>query len=287
MAYSRESLVNNSHINNNNNNKYFCNNCGREGHLYSNCKLPITSIGVIAFRLNSMNEIEYLMICRRDTLGFIDFMRGKYSISNYDYIMNMLKQMTNNEKILLKTKTFDELWNLIWGNKKASTHYKNEEIISREKFNSLVAGVFIKNEFYNLATMIDESNKFDCWEEPEWGFPKGRRNYQENDYECAMREFTEETGFPSKYLVNIQNILPFEEIFTGSNYKSYKHKYYLAHLTDGNRDEIINHKNFEVSKIEWKTYEQLIGLIRHYNLEKKRVITNIHMMLKTYSYFFT
>jgi 8-oxo-dGTP pyrophosphatase MutT (NUDIX family) len=151
----------------------------------------------------------------------------------------------------------------------------------------LVAGVFIKNEFYNLHSMVDESNKYDCWEEPEWGFPKGRRNYQENDYECAIREFTEETGYNNKNLVNIQNILPFEEIFTGSNYKSYKHKYYLACLANDNtNNENNNYKNFEVSKVEWKTYEEVMESIRHYNLEKKRMITNIHVMLKTYSSFF-
>ena len=30
---------------------------------------------------------------------------------------------------------------------------------------------------------------------PEWGFPKGRRNYQENDIDCATREWEEETGY--------------------------------------------------------------------------------------------
>jgi 8-oxo-dGTP pyrophosphatase MutT (NUDIX family) len=186
----------------------------------------------------------------------------------------------------LRTKTFYELWERIWGNKKVSSHYKSEEITSREKFNSLSAGVFIKNEFYSLASLIEESNKYERWEEPEWGFPKGRRNYQENDYECAIREFTEETGYNNKHLINIQNILPFEEIFTGSNYKSYKHKYYLAYLDGDNNNDIITHKNFEVSKIEWKTYEQVLESIRYYNLEKKRMIINIHTMLTKYSCFF-
>ena len=32
----------------------------------------------------------------------------------------------------------------------------------------------------------------------------------------------------------------------------------------------------EVSKMEWKTYEQCISSIRHYNVEKKRVLTKIY-----------
>ena len=78
---------------------------------------------------------------------------------------------------------------------------------------------------YNLQSII---NEIDCnWIEPEWGFPKGRHNYQEKDLLCAFREFEEETGYSRTSLNLIQNISPFEEIFTGSNYKSYKHKYFF------------------------------------------------------------
>ena len=41
------------------------------------------------------------------------------------------------------------------------------------------------------------------WDTPEWGFPKGRRNYQENDLTCGLREFEEETGYDkdNRYLL--------------------------------------------------------------------------------------
>ena len=48
----------------------YCNNCGKQGHLFHQCKIPITSFGVIAFRKvpsnNPLqkNRIEYLMIMR-------------------------------------------------------------------------------------------------------------------------------------------------------------------------------------------------------------------------------
>ena len=29
----------------------FCNNCGKQGHMFHRCKKPITSIGIIAFRI--------------------------------------------------------------------------------------------------------------------------------------------------------------------------------------------------------------------------------------------
>jgi len=265
-------------------NENYCNNCGKHGHLYHQCKMPITSIGIIVFRISN-NDLQYLMICRKDTLGYIDFMRGKYSIYNKDYIMNMMKQMTREEKIKLKTLEFDVLWKCIWGNEVISSQYKPEEAISREKFHALRSGILIKNDFYTLDTIIDESEQYDSWSEPEWGFPKGRRNYQEKDYECALREFSEETGYNISHLKNIQNLLPFEEIFTGSNYKSYKHKYYLTFMKKEHTLQMNNFEQSEVSKMEWKSYDECIQFIRPYNLEKKRMITNIHRMLKTFRLF--
>lgn len=263
-------------------NDLYCNNCGKIGHVYHQCKNPITSFGVIAIRKTPDGEFEYLMIRRKDTLGFIDFMRGKYSLYNKDYIMNMLKQMTEIEKHRLHTMEFHDLWASIWGTEAISAQYKSEESISREKIHALRSGIFLKHDYFTLSSLIHESNKFETWTEPEWGFPKGRRNYQEKDYHCALREFEEETGYSSKMLTNISNILPFEEIFTGSNYKSYKHKYFVAFIDYDSSLESVKYEPTEVSKMEWKIYSKAIEAIRSYNLEKKQLITNINNMLLTY-----
>jgi len=263
------------------NSENYCNNCGKYGHLYHQCKTPIASFGIIVFRINN-GVTEYLMIRRKDTLGYIDFMRGKYSIYNKDYIMNMLKQMTEDEKLMLRNNDFDTLWKNLWGGISISNQYKSEEIVSKEKFQQLCDGVLNKNDFYTLFDLLDESSDFTIWKEPEWGFPKGRRNFQETDYECALREFSEETGYSIKKLRNVQNILPFEEIFTGSNYKSYKHKYYLMYMKYEDTTVQTNYQEDEVSKMSWKTYEECISSIRYYNLEKIRLITNIHNSLIKY-----
>ena len=261
----------------------YCNNCGRPGHIFSGCKVPITSIGVVVFRKRE-DQLEYLMIRRKDTLGYIDFMRGKYSIYNKKYIMNMLVQMTVDEKEKIKGGDFDTQWLEIWGGVNGiSAQYKSEENISRDKYNTLIMGVLVKDNFYNLTTLVDESSELSQWTEAEWGFPKGRRNYQEKDYECALREFSEETGYSTKSIQNVQNILPFEEIFTGSNYKSYKHKYYLMFMDVKDSIKTTGFEKSEVSKMEWKTVEKCIECIRPYNVEKKRLIANIHVALTKYT----
>lgn len=260
----------------------YCNNCGKIGHLYNNCKMPITSIGIIVFRYNK-NNIEYLMIRRKETLGFIDFMRGKYTINNKEYILNMIKQMTIFEKNNLLTKSFDELWHNIWCDEKTSNQYKSEENISKDKFNLLSEGILINDKIITLKDLIEESKDYNEWEEPEWGFPKGRRNMYEKDYDCAIREFCEETGYSKNTIFNIQNIMPIYEIFTGSNYKCYKHKYFIMFM---NYKDTLNMNNFqksEVSKMEWMSFDKCTKKIRPYNLEKKKSITNINNSLNKLS----
>ena len=77
----------NHHFSNNN----FCNNCGKNGHLFHQCKTPITSIGIILVDVTSRQD-KYLMIRRKDTLGYIDFIRGRYPSNNIGYIMNIINQ---------------------------------------------------------------------------------------------------------------------------------------------------------------------------------------------------
>ena len=260
----------------------YCNNCGKYGHSFHQCKMPITSYGLVVFRKRTDNEIEYLMICRRDTLGFIDFMRGKYSIYNKEYILNMVVQMTDQEKTRLLTKSFTEIWSDLWGNEAILDQYRAEEHISREKHASLQRGVVLKDDHYTLESLIRGTFASPSWQVAEWGFPKGRRNYQEKDYECAVREFCEETGYPESALMPIQNLHPFEEIFTGSNYKSYKHKYYLTWMSYTESLQECTVQSSEVSQAEWKTYDECLSSIRPYNMEKKRVLENVHSTLTEY-----
>ena len=75
--------------------------------------------------------------------------------------------------------------------------------------------------------------------------------------------------------------MPFEEIFIGSNHKSYKHKYFLA-FTEDNTDLLNGYQASEVSKLEWKTLAECLDAIRPYNLEKKQLILNINKVLQEY-----
>lgn len=257
----------------------FCNNCGTQGHVYNQCKMPITSIGFIVFRKRkTTNEFEYLMIRRKDSLGYVDFIRGNYTFQQKQLLMNLLEEMTveERERIQDSSNSFRAIWKSMWGNCGYSNN-RHEELLSKKKFDLLRdKGVEIQGEWVSLATLCAEVTT--AWSEPEWGFPKGRRNYQERDVMCGFREFEEETGLSRDYMNVVSNVIPFEEIYTGSNYKTYKHKYYLAMYENDNVDTTSFQKS-EVSKMAWKTVREAHSCIREYNSSRFQLLASIEHTL--------
>jgi len=266
----------------NKNNNSLCNNCGKHGHLYSTCKLPIISYGIILFR-QSNEGLQYLMIRRKDSFGYIDIIRGKYTPYNIPQIQRSIDEMSLEEKHRLLNEPYENLWKMLWGDNgiqhrgEGSSLAKKFELLKNEKNEE-------KNEekhspIINLEYLIQNSKT--AWQETEWEFPKGHRNFQEKDVETALREFEEETGYSKENITIIDNIIPYEEIFIGSNHKSYKHKYYVAYLNT-DTDTLQNYQKTEVSKIEWKTVDECLSSIRPYNLEKKTIIKNVNQVLLNY-----
>jgi len=246
--------------------------------MFHQCKLPVTSYGIIVFRPSS-EGLQFLMIRRKDSFGYIDFIRGKYSPYNLNQLQNIIDEMSLLEKERILNEPFEQLWKNMWG-ESSNSQFKNEEIASSKKFYQIKEGITYANETITLKDIIEKSET--KWTETEWEFPKGRRNPKEKDLDCAMREFEEETGiFISKVKI-VENVLPFEEIFIGTNHKSYKHKYFLAYMNEPDDLNLDNFQASEVSKQEWKNIDKCLEDIRPYNLEKRKLITNINKVLQEY-----
>lgn len=253
------------------NKNIICKNCNKPFHTLKQCKYPITSYGIILFRIFK-NEIQYLMIRRKNSFGYIDFIKGQYLENNLEYLQKLFDEMSLEEKeLILINDDFNILWKRMW-----------EDNFKSNIFNTS------KQKFINLKTLgivqqlIDNSTT--QWIETEWEFPKGRRNYMEKDLECALREFQEETGINYNNIIVIENLLPFEESFIGTNDKIYKNKYFLASINSNtyNFEELINFQISEVSKIEWKTLNNCNNSIRPYNLEKIKLINQINDVITQY-----
>lgn len=179
--------------------------------------------------------------------------------------------MTTNEKDKIMTATFDELWIDLWGDLKPKFPSDENKLRNRYK---LLQQTKLSEILANLNSMSDTVH----WDEPEWGFPKGRSNHKECNIESALRELTEETGCKADDITLVTNVKPFEEVFMGSNYKSYKHKYYLAHMDyeTSLRCCDMTFANYEVSKIAWKTAEECNLCFRAYNVEKIQLLERVN-----------
>ena len=114
------------------------------------------------------------MICRKDSLGYVDFIRGKYSTLDLNYVKTMIDEMTISEKTKLLTCSFDELWNNLWSSSSGLQH-RGEQKISKDKFELLKSGVIVDKKMVTLKDLIEESKT--TWESPEWGFPKRKTQF--------------------------------------------------------------------------------------------------------------
>lgn len=283
-----------------------CTNCGLYGHYVKSCIAPITSYGCILIKVpDSFNQasellknekfvsgyetilkdIKFLMIQRRDSLGFIEIMRGKYKISDINYIKHHIATMTKHEHEKILNNDFDSLWLGLWGTpREQSQNYKNDKEASRVKFEMLKKGIIDESEnIITLEQMISEVA--DPWETPEWGFPKGRRDARETELQCAFRELKEETSIEENEILFIRNLEPVSETFFGSNHIDYCHKYFICLYNSSKEISYDTSNKFmaqEIGDLGWFTYEECLNKIRPENIEKKEVLLRTISLLRNY-----
>ena len=176
---------------------------------------------------------------------------------------------------------FEKLWETLWNVKVSVNSTINQEYKdSHNKFIKLKNGFEINGKFISLV----EINKIFpyIYKEPEWGFPKGRRNLFETDLKCAVREFSEETNIKDNDYKIIDYNRKFIETFHGTNNVKYRHIYYLAELQKS-ITLTINENNInqtaEIGDIRWFNFEDAYNSIRPYNNEKKKVLRYINNYL--------
>ena len=354
--------------------KIRCINCGQLGHTRKICKEPKTSYGIIAIKINNLNNLEefmqlknnlcemdddkkqknnnsvymkilkniaeylhnqnsinetqviinnecnslqkfsiikrivkVLLIMRKHTLGYMEFIRGHYNINNIHQLKNLFQQMTPNEIDLISKNlnNFDYLWKYLWSitespkiNEQQLLNYKNDrsatshDTISNSSSissNSQKKKIFIDNHEYiqskiNFEKLCNESiiklsdiiritkSHYDF---PEWGFPKGRRTGNETDLDCAKREFTEETGYTDKDYILFDNIQPLVENITGFDGRRYKHVYYIALLTSDRNptcDYLKKSQLSEIGDINLFDLDQSLMVIRTHHVDRRYIL---------------
>lgn len=266
--------------------KIFCGNCGLEGHIYKECTEPIISLGIIAFTQEN-NENKYLLIRRKDTYAYVEFIRGKYTLQNLSVLTQILENMTNEEREEITKYDMEYLWKKLWKIDNIKDH-RSEYEMSKIKFQQIKNGFNhtkytsngVETRFVNLELLLKETKA--KWEEPEWGFPKGRRNIKENDFDCANREFREETSCTNNDYEMMQ-CNPIIEDYSSDNNIHYRHIYYIAKWKKElelkiNKDNKLQFN--EVSAIGFFNYNECIRKFRPYHTKRIILLTELENKLK-------
>ena len=245
------------------------------------------------------SKLKLLMIRRKKTVGYIEFIRGHYNELNDESILFLLNQMTTDEIMYLKETNFDEIWNELWNGKYNTETIKTANDLKdthqlQINLNNIDVGISSKNMYIKIHQKeyivskekfqyIKNNNIFDIlkskinilYDEPEWGFPKGRRNTYEQNINCAMREFEEESGIKSNNIDIMDRIYPLSENFKGANNLDYRHLYYLSigKLEDINLD--LPSQKIEIGDIGWFKYEDAKNIIRPYHINRLKILDEI------------
>jgi 8-oxo-dGTP pyrophosphatase MutT (NUDIX family) len=218
----------------------------------------------------------------------VEFLRGKYNIENRNYILKLFSNMTEKEKYNISSCSFDVLWKQLWQINNTQP-FQKEYSEAKKKFTLLCKGYIIKcpssNTTYtcNIKTILSSCKT--SLSENEWGFPKGRRNINEKDILCAIREFVEEAGIESKNININFDQKPYEEIFNGSNKIRYRHIYYIANMPIINNTDLKPRKStnqsLEIKDVKWFKYNEAQSKIFIQNIERKELLKRInHAIVK-------
>lgn len=239
------------------------------------------------------DKIMFLMVSRKFSLGFVEFIRGRYETNDTMSIINLFEQMNQDEIDFIKKNEYDDILYLFLNrydeekniviNRTYEGRYADEYCDAKIKFNILKYEY--NSEKYNIDWNLYfyTNNIKPKWSKSEWGFPKGRREKRnEENISCACREFEEETGYGKQDYSILNKIEPIEELLTGTNNIPYKHIYYLSIDKSSNLDYLNNYDKHEIGEIKWLTFDEAILHIRQYHISKKNILTKIYLFVMNF-----
>lgn len=205
-----------------------------------------TSLGLACFR-KSKDKLEILLICKRYTYAYNEFIHGKYHPNDTAGLIKLFSGMTMEEKIDILSLNFGQIWYRVWLNSPRHSTYFSD----KNKYES----TFLVDKGVKLRKLINRSKN----SQRVWEMPKGRkRNKNESDLQCAIREFHEETYIPRKcYKIIPDARRKYSYVDDGIRYDNH---YYMA-LMIQDHNTVVNFNCTsqidEICDIRWMTIEEV------------------------------
>lgn len=178
----------------------------------------------VSYGIILRDQGKVLCVQRKDTITFVDIIRGK-TVSEYDRetLVEMLYTLCQSEYDALVRATrdptyFATVWRVMWQYHRHH-HYERQFPAAEATFRKM-----------RWDTMLWAIDRRLLPPEPTYGFPKGRKlGHHETDIQCALREFSEETGIPQDKIQISLHHSPLDERHMGSDGKWYGTRFFIAH----------------------------------------------------------
>ena len=231
----------------------------------------IVSYGILLFNKNN----EILMVNRKNSICYIEFILGKFSLLDVEYIELLFNRITNEEKKDIQNNKYEVLWLKLWGDSKQTKYY----YCGLNKFN-----IIKKNNI-----LLNRLCKEGIYNNTEWEFSKGRKNKNEINIDCAIRELCEETNINKDDFNIFRNICPIIETYISKNNIRYKSVYYIGYCHNMDNTKINKDNKIQMSEIKdvrWVSKSAGSDMIREYNIHKIDVINKLFNIIDTYKRYF-
>ena len=276
-------------------NYLYCLNCNKKGHRHKDCRFPINSYGLVVYKGAAhatpvtpvAHDWRYLMIQKRYTPVYVELLRARYhngSMLNLKYLTAIIMALPLNERHYITSYEFDYLWHSLW---RWQGTTEQMQCIFEDMSHASTASICFKqsseSELCFASLFRDHPTTL---LEPDWEFPKGRREDGESDQDCAIRECAEETTLKSDDYKIFLDVKLFQEKFNGINHITYCNSYYLAELT--NHDQPIYYdpahfeQNREIRKIGWFTEAEVKQLINPEHKYRFSMFADIHQLVTNF-----
>jgi 8-oxo-dGTP pyrophosphatase MutT (NUDIX family) len=235
-------------------------------------KKPSTkkSYGIACFRRNHKNQrIEVLMVKKRTTFSFVEFVLGRYKYNDTNHVLYLLDHMSSEEKLDIWSLDFGKMWYRIWLVDPDSIYTSDNFKLSEEKYSKYnhckhyFQNNFVKDKGVRIRQLLSKSHTTETL----WELPKGRLVHpQEKILNCAIREFEEETQIPpSEYRI----LDPEPYTCSAQNGKiCYLSQYFLAALYSDSKYQ--NPYNLRLDYNNPQQITEIIGM-QWMDLDKVRV----------------
>jgi 8-oxo-dGTP pyrophosphatase MutT (NUDIX family) len=248
-----------------------------------------TSYGIALCRFNKEKnyQSEILMIKKRYTYYYFNFVFGLYAIQNIKQLRILFDNMTFSEKVDILSMRFNIMWYRLWlcnpektfdadkliKNISKNTNQPQKNIKYYHKKKNKFESTFLKDGGSQLRKLItNSSNSTTPWE-----IPKGGKNENELDLNCAVREFEEETGISFNNYTMLWSTPPIKVSHRVDN-TVYISIYYVAYLNNDSKwspkinFNLQNQLN-EVEEVRWVSLDE-IKFLNLNEIPKKRLINN-------------